>query len=96
MTKITNIATSQRGFWHKGIIVSVAPGETVEHPLTSEELAGVKGNPESFAVGAAGEKAAEKTKADDLASQASELGIKIDKRWGDERIQAEIDKKLAE
>jgi len=32
----------------------------------------------------------------DLLKQAEELGIKIDKRWGDERIQSEIDAKLAE
>lgn len=30
----------------------------------------------------------------DLLKQAEELEIKIDKRWGDERIQSEIDKAL--
>lgn len=30
----------------------------------------------------------------DLLKQAEELGIKVDKRWGDERIQSEIDKAL--
>ncbi len=30
----------------------------------------------------------------DLKSQAEELGIKVDGRWSDERIQAEIDKAL--
>lgn len=32
----------------------------------------------------------------DLLKQAEELGIKVDKRWGDERIQSEIDAKLNE
>ena len=32
----------------------------------------------------------------DLLKQAEELGIKVDKRWGDDRIQSEIDAKLAE
>lgn len=31
----------------------------------------------------------------DLENQARELGIKIDARWGDERLQQEIDKVLA-
>lgn len=30
----------------------------------------------------------------DLLKQAEELEIKVDKRWGDERIQSEIDKAL--
>lgn len=30
----------------------------------------------------------------DLLKQADELGIKTDKRWGDERLQQEIDKAL--
>ncbi|MDG3577128.1 hypothetical protein P7F60_12065 [Rhizobium sp. YJ-22] len=30
----------------------------------------------------------------DLENQARELGIKIDARWGDERLQQEIDKRL--
>jgi len=34
--------------------------------------------------------------AGDLKAQAEELGIKIDGRWGDDRIQAEIDKALAD
>jgi len=33
---------------------------------------------------------------DDLKKQAEELGIKVDKRWSDQRLQAEIDEKLAE
>lgn len=32
----------------------------------------------------------------DLKKQAEELGIKVDGRWNDERIQQEIDAKLAE
>lgn len=32
----------------------------------------------------------------DLKKQAEELGIGVDKRWGDARIQSEIDAKLAE
>lgn len=32
----------------------------------------------------------------DLKKQAEELGIKVDGRWSDERIQQEIDAKLAE
>lgn len=32
----------------------------------------------------------------DLKKQAAELGIKVDGRWKDDRIQAEIDAKLAE
>jgi|GEM_PF-5501618 len=32
----------------------------------------------------------------DLLKQADELGIKTDRRWGDERLQQEIDAKLAE
>lgn len=32
----------------------------------------------------------------DLKKQAAELGIKVDGRWSDERIQEEIDAKLAE
>lgn len=32
---------------------------------------------------------------DDLKKQAEELGIKVDKRWSDQRLQAEIDEKLA-
>lgn len=32
----------------------------------------------------------------DLKTQAEELGIKVDGRWSDERIQQEIDDKLAE
>lgn len=32
----------------------------------------------------------------DLKTQAEELGIKVDGRWSDERIQQEIDAKLAE
>jgi hypothetical protein len=32
----------------------------------------------------------------DLKKQAAELGIAVDKRWGDARIQSEIDAKLAE
>lgn len=32
----------------------------------------------------------------DLVQQAEELGIKVDGRWSDERLQQEIDKKLAE
>ncbi|MBX5206693.1 hypothetical protein [Rhizobium sp. NZLR11] len=31
----------------------------------------------------------------DLEKQAAELGIKVDKRWSDERLQQEIDKTLA-
>lgn len=33
---------------------------------------------------------------DELKKQAEELGIKVDGRWSAERLQAEIDKKLAE
>jgi hypothetical protein len=32
---------------------------------------------------------------DDLKKQAKELGIKVDKSWSDQRLQAEIDEKLA-
>lgn len=33
---------------------------------------------------------------DDLKKQAEELGIKVDGRWSDDRIQEEIDKALGE
>ncbi|MCD1645258.1 hypothetical protein [Aurantimonas coralicida] len=58
--KITNIAAGQRGFWHKGRLVSLAPGETAEYDLSPEERGGVTGNPESFSLGAKGEREGEK------------------------------------
>jgi hypothetical protein len=33
---------------------------------------------------------------DDLKKQAAELGISVDNRWGEERLQQEIDKALGE
>lgn len=95
MTKITNISGETRGFWHKGRLVSVAPGETVERDLDDQALAGVKRASESFKIGATGDNAADPMKSADLRKQADELGIKIDGRWSDERIQSAIDKKLA-
>lgn len=62
--KITNIANGTRGFWHKGRIVSLAPGQSVDLDLSDEAAAGVRGNPESFTIGA---KAAEKAAEDDRA-----------------------------
>jgi hypothetical protein len=45
---------------------------------------------------AGGSKPAEQRGLDDLMKQADELGAKVDKRWGEDRLRAEIDKKLAE
>lgn len=46
--------------------------------------------------GKGGSKPAEERGLDKLREDAEGLGIKVDQRWGEKRLQAEIDKKLAE
>jgi hypothetical protein len=107
--KITNIAFGPRGFWANHRLVTLAPGESVEKDLTKEELAGVKGAPESFEVDGGsldhdkdgkkgGSTAPEQT--DELADLRAQYADLYGKRpfmgWDAKTLTAKIDEKLAE
>jgi hypothetical protein len=94
--KFTNTQKGIRGLNTKSGPVMVNPGATVDVEMASAEIEVAKATGWFDIAGSA--KAAKKDDdepdVDDLRKQAEDLGIDVDKRWGVERLQSEIDKAL--
>lgn len=104
MVTLKNTAPSPRGVYSLAGLVMFAPGET----RTVEISAGERENLASYFEEVAGDAAhpldhdrdgapggslpADERGLDELRSEAKALGIKVDRRWGEARIRAEIDK----
>lgn len=89
--KITNISPGPRGVNTKQGHVWVEAGQTVDIEL--EDAEAISAANTGWFSGVEAPKAS--SERDALEGQARELGIEIDNRWGDKKLQAEIDKKLA-
>lgn len=102
--KVTNLSKSVRGIHDdRGRLKMLAPGQSIEISVSAkqEDLLRRKS---CFKI-QAGEQVifpSEKQEAngvaaiDYLRADAESLGINVDKRWGEKRLQAEIDKALSD
>ena len=93
--KITNITEGPRGLnvGKEGDtkVVWVEAGQTVDVELNDSEAISAQNT--GWFTGVEGPKKGKDRS--DLEAQAKELGIEVDARWGDARLQKEIDAKLA-
>lgn len=94
MVDVKNEGKSPRGVHDKkGRHVLIYPGQTKPVDLNHAGIKGIERKRYLVIVGGS-QKEPEANPLDSLIADAESLGITVDKRWGEKRLRAEIDKAL--